>query len=269
MSLPKRSLSSSVKGIESCIPALNILLEKQLRRFRWTQPLQFFFSTTLKATTGLSISWKDMTSIFSLMTVAGASLGFLVGSVTSSPEGAISTGIPILIIMMIVGVINPSGVDPLVKTPPLIKWVKKTSPIAAAVEGLSICEFKEIQFEKTKSFLGWKKIRELSQIGGVALVKNGNEVLDALGLKDRSYADVMSHMMRLSAINFGLCWAFLQFSERGIFLQRKTRLGLDLERGRGGNKVERSEASSTSKSDGKNIGSKSWHSVPALLRARF
>lgn len=182
-----------------------------------------FFTTTLKAKTGLSISWQDITAIFSLMTVAGASLGFLIGSMTPSSEAAVSTGIPILIIMMIVGVINPSGVDPTVKTPPLIKLIKSISPIASAIEALSVAEFTGMQFETRKSFLGWRRWRDATRMGGVALVKNGDEVLDALGLNNMKYLDIMRHMVKLSAINFGLCWLFLHVSSTSGIWRRKVK----------------------------------------------
>lgn len=114
---------------------LEYLLSKSLAEVPLDALFAVFFTTTLKATTGLAISWQDITGIFSLMTVAGASLGFLIGSLTPSQEAATSTGIPILIIMMIVGVINPSGVDPTAKKPLLIKWIEKVSPIASAIKG--------------------------------------------------------------------------------------------------------------------------------------
>jgi len=178
------------------------------------------FTTTLKATTGLSIKCRDITCIFSLMTVAGASLGFLIGSITPSQEAAMSTGVPILIILMIVGVVNPSGVDPSIKTPRLIRWVKSVSPIASAIEALAVAEFRGMQFERRKSFLGWRKLRDIFRVGGVALVSNGDEVLDALALKDKKYLDIMRHMGKLSAINFGFSWLFLHFSTSRVLRKK-------------------------------------------------
>ena len=241
------------------------LIGKSIAEIPLDAAFAVFFTTTLKATTGLSISWKDITAIFSLMTVAGASLGFLIGSMTPSQEAAVSTGIPILIIMMIVGVINPSGVDPSVKTPALIRWVKSISPIASAIEALSVAEFTGMQFETAKSFLGWRKFRELSRIGGVALVKNGDEVLDALGLKDVKYVDVMRHMMKLSAINFGLCWLFLHFSGSG---RKKARTKLQQE-GISGNHENDLEQFTVGQRKRTSSGSERRKPVPVAFKARL
>jgi ABC-type multidrug transport system permease subunit len=114
---------------------LEYLMSKAFAELPLDALFAVFFTTTLKATTGLAISWQDITGTFSLMTVAGASLGFLVGSMTPTQEAATSAGIPVLIIMMIVGVINPSGVDPTVKKPAMIRWLEKISPIASAIKG--------------------------------------------------------------------------------------------------------------------------------------
>lgn len=193
--------------------SLEYLLSKSVAEIPLDAAFAVCFTTALKLTTGLAISWNQMTATFSLMTVAGASLGFLIGSMTPSQEAAISTGIPILIIMMIVGVINPSGVDPSVKKSTLIEGVKTYSPIAAAIEALAVAEFSGMQFANKRSFLGWRQLRDVSKVGGVALVKNGEEVLDALGLRTVEFGAVMRRMTRLSAVNFGLCWCFLQFSD--------------------------------------------------------
>lgn len=192
--------------------SLEYLLSKSVAEIPLDAAFAVCFTTALKLTTGLAISWNQMTATFSLMTVAGASLGFLIGSMTPSQEAAISSGIPILIVMMIVGVINPSGVDPSVKKSALIEGVKTFSPIAAAIEALAVGEFSGMKFASDRSFLGWRRLRDVSKVGGVALVKNGDEVLDALGLRTVEFGAVMRHMTRLSALNFSLCWCFLQFS---------------------------------------------------------
>ncbi|CAB9528087.1 Putative white-brown complex homolog protein 30 [Seminavis robusta] len=197
--------------------SLEYLLSKSVAEIPLDVTFAVVFTATLKATTGLAISWSNLTATFSLMTVAGASLGLLIGSFTSSQEAAVSTGIPIVIIMMIVGIINPSGVDPTIEKPLLIQSIKTFSPIATAIEALALAEFSGMEFEQQKSFLGWRKIRDVSRVGGVALVKNGDEVLDALGLRDADYPGVMRHMTALSLLNFGLCWLFLGFSDTAWF----------------------------------------------------
>lgn len=199
------------------------LLSKSLAEVPLDVLFAVFFTSALKTTTGLTISWKDITVTFSLMTIAGASLGFLIGSITPSQEAATSTGIPILIIMMIVGVINPSGVDPAQPKPVLIKWIEQVSPIASAIKALVMAEFTDMEFEAKKTRFGlrglrrfFERLREAAQLGGVALVKNGDEVLDALGLKNAKYAEILQHMALLSLLNFCLCWLSLHFSGKHL-----------------------------------------------------
>lgn len=74
-----------------------------------------------------------------------------------------------MIILMIVGVINPSGVDPSTPVPFFIKCIKLFSPIAHAIEALAVSEFSGMQFEKPKSRLfGFRRIREFTRMGGLA-----------------------------------------------------------------------------------------------------
>ncbi len=92
-------------------------------------------------------------------------------------------------------VLDFSGVDPNVKKSIVIESVKRVSPIAAAIEGLAIGEFKGMQFVGEKSLFGWKRLRDVSKVGGVGLVQNGEQVLEALGLKGLEFGAVMVRMV--------------------------------------------------------------------------
>lgn len=74
--------------------SLEYLLSKAIAEL----PLDVFFAaaftTMLKAMTGLRIPLTQLTATFSLMTVAGAALGFAIGSSTPTAESAMSLGIP-------------------------------------------------------------------------------------------------------------------------------------------------------------------------------
>mgnify|MGYP005840120451 CR=1 FL=1 len=170
------------------------------------------FSSTLKAVTGLAIEWKKLASVFSVMTMAGASLGFWLGSFTKSEESAMATAMPVLILFMVVGIINPSGVNSNATSPFLVGIIKKLSPIAAAIEALCVSEFAGMEFAKSKSIFGVQRFRDLPRMGGLALVKSGNDVLDALGLRSIQYDAVMEYMVALSLLNFGLCWVGLSLT---------------------------------------------------------
>ena len=70
------------------------------------------FATVLKTLTGLRTSMATLIKTYCLLTGSCASLGFAIESFSSSVDMAMSSGIFVNVILMIVGVINPSGVNP-------------------------------------------------------------------------------------------------------------------------------------------------------------
>jgi len=73
-------------------------------------PLEVVFSTmfaaTLKRLTSLRISFPVLSTILSAMSIAGASLGFAVGSLTGNAEEATTIGVPLNVILMAVGYVT-------------------------------------------------------------------------------------------------------------------------------------------------------------------
>ena len=177
------------------------------------------FTTVLKHATGVRIGWNSLTAVFSLMTVAGASLGFAIGALSPTGEVAMSAGVPIMVILMTVGVINPSGVDPN-ETPPLVvQGLKQISPIAHAVKAVCLAEYTGMEFDyphanKNAFSRGQALLRDLPKMGALALVKNGKEVLYELGLGEDSFAGEMKHLAVLSAANLLLSWLGLVVQHR-------------------------------------------------------
>lgn len=173
-------------------------------------PLDVFFAaaftTMLKAITGLRIPLAQLTATFSLMTVAGASLGFAIGSSTPSAESAMSAGIPVIVIFMVVGIINPSGVDTSHQAPAYLKFLRWASPIHWAVEALCLAEYRGMKFQDDKARWPWQRFKDLPKIGGLALVRNGDQVLDALGLGNANYETVMKNLAVLSGTYLLLSW---------------------------------------------------------------
>eukprot|EP00550_Attheya_septentrionalis_P000790 CAMPEP_0198289818 /NCGR_PEP_ID=MMETSP1449-20131203/7884_1 /TAXON_ID=420275 /ORGANISM="Attheya septentrionalis, Strain CCMP2084" /LENGTH=706 /DNA_ID=CAMNT_0043988211 /DNA_START=248 /DNA_END=2368 /DNA_ORIENTATION=+ len=183
-------------------------------------PLDTFFaavfSTLLKATTGLRIPLPQLMGTFSLMTVAGASLGFAVGSMTSNVESAMATGMPIMIIFMVVGVINPSGVDLNDPPPFFVQWIKLASPIKWAIEALCVAEFNGMEFGGASQGQPWwrksiQSFQDLPKMGAFAFVENGNQILEALGLASKTYMGLMKGLAVLSASNLLVSWLGLHF----------------------------------------------------------
>jgi hypothetical protein len=53
------------------------------------------------------------------------------------------------------------------------------------------------------------KLRDLPRMGGLALVRNGDQVIDALGLTNKSYGKVMKDLAKLSLVNLCFSWVGL------------------------------------------------------------
>jgi ABC-2 type transporter len=190
---------------------IEYIFAKALSEFPLDAAFATVFTTTLKLVTGLAIGWKQLSLVFSLMTISGASLGFLLGGVTNSEDEAIVLAMPVVILFMVVGVINPSGVDPNKSSPPLLQALKFFSPIAAAIDASIVAEFSGMKFA-TSSMLGLRRFRDLPRMGGLALVRSGNEALYALGLGNVSFDAVISHMTTLVFVNFALSWLGLSLA---------------------------------------------------------
>ena len=128
--------------------SLEYLLAKVLAEIPLDSFFALTFATILKKLTGLRTSMATLIKTYCLMTVTSVSLGFAIGSVTSSVESAMSLGVPIMVIFMVVGVINPSGIDP--DTPPnrIMRLLKAGSPIKWAIEALVTAEFRGMEFGK-------------------------------------------------------------------------------------------------------------------------
>jgi len=180
-------------------------------------PLDIMFSSifacTLKCFTNLRTPTRVLTSIFSIMTLASASFGFAIGSMTNGVEEAMTVGLSTMVILMAVGVINPSGVDKNQKDSLIVEILKTISPIKLSIEALCVSEFKGMDFNEGRS--GWN-LRDLPKMGGLSLVKNGDQVLDALGIGDKNYIFFIGRLSILSGVNFLISWIGLMRRSRFI-----------------------------------------------------
>jgi len=111
-------------------------------------------------------------------------------------------------------IINPSGVDTTGTEPTFLKLLRWASPIHWAIEALCLAEYRGMVFrdDRTAWWRPWKAFRDLPKIGGLALVRNGDQVLAALGLADATYEKVMKNLAILSGINLFLSWVGLQIT---------------------------------------------------------
>mmetsp|Transcript_23477 Transcript_23477/g.54549 ORF Transcript_23477/g.54549 Transcript_23477/m.54549 type:complete len:197 (-) Transcript_23477:1163-1753(-) len=158
-----------------------------------------------------------------LMTVAGASLGYAVGGfLHHSADNSIAVGLPVMVVLMAVGIINPSGVDTSAAPPPLLlRWLKWISPIKWAIEGACVGEFKGLEL-----LPGKKRLRDLPKMGAFSMVRNGDQVLQQLGLEGVELSDVYKNLALLSVANLFVSWIGLEMTarRRGRILPKQRRL---------------------------------------------
>jgi hypothetical protein len=192
--------------------SLEYLLSKSFAEIPLDALFAAIFTTVLKAASGVRIGWKELTGTFSLMTVSGASMGFAIGALSPTAEIAMSAGVPLMVILMTVGIINPSGVDSSEPQPVVVKALKQLSPIAFAVKAVCLAEFRGTKFDHPDGpsgnvfSRGRSLFRDLPKMGALALVKNGDQVLEELGLGEDTYRGAMRHLVFLSVANLAISW---------------------------------------------------------------
>ncbi|CAJ1958572.1 unnamed protein product [Cylindrotheca closterium] len=203
--------------------SLEYLFSKSIAEIPLDAAFAAVFTTVLKMTSGIRTGWRALTGTFALMTVAGASLGFAIGAASPSADVALSSSAMIMVVMMAVGIINPSGVDLSDPPPLLVRALKQISPINYAVKALCLSEYKDAEFGidtggKPVNIFSRARImmRDLPKMGGLALVKNGNQVLQELGLADETYAGVMKQLGVLSLVNLAISLIGLQTKNSGL-----------------------------------------------------
>jgi hypothetical protein len=191
------------------------LLSKVLAEFPLDAAFASVFAAILKWKTGLLCSLSTLCATYSLMTIAGASLGFAVGSFTPNVETARVVGFPLMVLFMVVGIINPSGVSSDDPDPSFIKFIKMASPIRWAIEALCIAEYTGMEFIPDSHRRGWFgqviKVFENPKFGALGLVQNGWQVLDAIGLTGGTYETHMKMLAFVTVVNLLLSLFGLEF----------------------------------------------------------
>ncbi|KAL7544414.1 hypothetical protein ACHAWF_007800 [Thalassiosira exigua] len=196
--------------MRSSYTSLEYLLAKVLAEIPLDSFFALLFATVLKRLTGLRTSMLTLIKTYCLMTVSSASLGFAVGSIASSVESAMSLGIPIIIIFMVVGILNPSGVDPSEQPNQVLRLLKPLSPIKWAIEALVTSEFRGMVFDqRDRDWMG--TLRDLPKMGGLAMVRDGDDVLSNLGLSEAEYSNIMQNLAILSGAYLLMSWLGLSY----------------------------------------------------------
>ena len=197
--------------------SLEYLLAKSVAEIPLDTVFAAIFTTTLKSLCGIRIGWQALTGVFTLMTVAGATMGFAIGALSPTAEVAMTAGVPVMVILMTVGIINPSGVDKSEQPPVVVSALKQASPINYAIKAACLAEYRGMKFQDASPKNRWNvfargsRLRDLPKMGALALVQNGDQVLDQLGLGEDDYKGAMKHLAAISFANLVLSWIGLQF----------------------------------------------------------
>ena len=206
---------------------LEYLMAKTIAEIPIDTVFAAIFTSGLKHFCGLRIGLKALTGVFTLMTVAGATLGFAIGALSPTGEIAVVAGIPVMIVMMTVGIINPAGVDKSESQPLMVRTLKELSPIAFAIKALCLAEYRGAEFEdlkhdeKQNNFLrvlgrSRRVLKDLPKMGALALVQNGDQVLNELGMENDRYEGAMKRLAILSIGNLVISWIGLKLNANPI-----------------------------------------------------
>eukprot|EP00535_Pseudo-nitzschia_heimii_P007967 CAMPEP_0197177922 /NCGR_PEP_ID=MMETSP1423-20130617/3355_1 /TAXON_ID=476441 /ORGANISM="Pseudo-nitzschia heimii, Strain UNC1101" /LENGTH=668 /DNA_ID=CAMNT_0042627547 /DNA_START=49 /DNA_END=2052 /DNA_ORIENTATION=+ len=192
------------------------LLAKTIAEIPMDTIFAVIFTSALKFSCGIRIGLRALIGVFTLMTVAGSSLGFAIGALSPSGDTAVIAGIPIMVVMMTVGIINPAGIDQSEPQPLLVGILKQLSPISFAIKALCLAEYRGMEFEDLRrkekrrfvDILSSSRnvLKELPKMGALALVQNGDQVLVELGLEKDNYKTEMKNLAILSIGNLLLSW---------------------------------------------------------------
>mmetsp|Transcript_21081 Transcript_21081/g.44051 ORF Transcript_21081/g.44051 Transcript_21081/m.44051 type:complete len:170 (+) Transcript_21081:1540-2049(+) len=114
---------------------------------------------------------------------------------------------------MVCGIINPSGVDLNRPPPALVQALKAMSPFRFAIEALCLGEYPGMEFHRDQKGGWFQTVRNLPRMGAMAMVQNGDQVIEALGLQHQTYSNAMKELAILSVEFWGLSWLGLQVQQ--------------------------------------------------------
>lgn len=110
---------------------------------------------------------------FAAVAVASSTLGLAIGAAVLRPEQALTIGAPIMMTHMLTGVIDPAGTTA-EQHLLVMRGMQLLSPIRHAIEALCILELKGTRLALSAA--------DAPRMGGLALVRTGDEVLSRLGI---------------------------------------------------------------------------------------
>lgn len=154
------------------------------------------FGWLLHRRIGLRLPSELLVGLLALNTACCASLGLAIGSLVPGEQAALAAGLPVMIVYMVLGIINPAGAAAKPPSVPL-KLVGRASPIKWCIRALCCSELRGMELAKAT-------LRDAPRVGGLALVSSGDQVLERLGLTDESTVNCARQLGWLVAAQFGV-----------------------------------------------------------------
>lgn len=161
---------------------------------------------------------KMLAGTLALNAACCSALGLGIGSITNRPEASLVLGVPVCVVHMVVGVISPAGAS---KKPPsaAMRAVALTSPIKWVIRSVMCSELRGMQLVRSTLSGG-------PRMGGLALVRSGDQVLERLGLQDETAAHASARLGMLTGA-YLLAALVGQQLARPHFQTLKSGLGLE------------------------------------------
>ena len=134
-----------------------------------------------------------------------AGLGLAIGALAPSTDSALAVGVPVMIVHMVLGVLNPAGVDPTAQPSRLLQLVSHASPIKWSIRHLCCLELRGMELSRSA--------KEAPRMGGLALVTSGDEVLERLGLEHETSARCTRAQLSLLLAEMAVALAGLHWTK--------------------------------------------------------
>lgn len=149
------------------------------------------FGLVVRQLCGLRAPLHELVGAYCLVALASAALGLAIGAAVPHGEQALALGGPVMVVHMLTGVIDPAGQA--ARAPGLVMGLMRSlSPIRAAIEALCVAELGGQTLARSAA--------DAPRMGGLALVRTGDEVLQRLGI-EYTFGGAAWHLLRLTALH--------------------------------------------------------------------
>eukprot|EP00439_Symbiodinium_sp_Y106_P052164 s3822_g6.t6 len=149
------------------------------------------FAAIVHEICGLHARRETVLLSFALVATAASTLGLAVGAASSTAERAVALGGPVMIVHMLTGVIDPAG-QVGHSANQFMELLHGLSPIRYAIEALCVAELRGLDLARSAA--------DAPRMGGLALVRSGDEVLRRLGVTN-DFEMSVDWLLRLSALH--------------------------------------------------------------------